>query len=245
MPDSLAAIHEAAEALCDPHQHSEPRWEWDHNRHRKPLNPHKVTLPGLIQQLREMAEPGSGEEGTAAKSIAESRPPVTLDAVSLLAAIEFGAARRCIELGLTNRGTAESNIRAVAAEAARVDSDRQRVLASELRSWHNQAEVVTRWRNGAVELVAPCPAADEHGHVCNARGTLLANPETHAAWCVACGHQWAPEDADSLFAHVRTYAGRSKAAAEEVRAEVRARKAAAREAEERAREERNGGRDAA
>lgn len=236
--DPLVDIRDAAEALTDPYSHVEPRWEWDANRHRKPLPSHRVTLPGLIQQLRDMTEPGSGEEGAAAKSIPESKPPVSLDAVSLLAVIQFGAARRCLELGVTIRDTAEGNIRAIVGAAGRVDSDRQRVLASELRSWRNQAEVVCRWRNGALELVCPCPTQLDG---CGARGTLLANPETEAVWCIACGREWAPEDSKPVFDHYRAHVEASRAKAAAARGEVRARKAAAAAAERQARDQRSNG----
>ncbi|WP_346179638.1 hypothetical protein, partial [Streptomyces cuspidosporus] len=58
MSDTLQDIAEAAHALTDARQHLEPRWEWDANRNRKPLPPHRTTVPGLIQQLRDHAEPG-------------------------------------------------------------------------------------------------------------------------------------------------------------------------------------------
>lgn len=233
--DPLVDIRDNADALCNPYLHVEPRWTWDHNRHRKPDDPHKVTLPGLIQQLRDMTEPGTAEEGAAAKAIPESKPPVSLDAVSLLAVIEFGAARRCLEHGLTVRDTAEGNIRALVGKAGSIDSDRQRVLASELRSWKNQAEVVCRWRNGALELVCPCPAQLDG---CGSRGTLLANPETEAVWCIACSHEWAPEDSKPVFDHYRAHVEASRARAAQAREQVRARKVAVREAEEQAREAR-------
>jgi hypothetical protein len=218
--DPLTAIAEAAEALTDVRQHREPRWMWDAARHRKPLEDHVTILPGLIQQLRDMVEPGTAEAGAPAKSVPDSRPPVTLDAVSLLASIEFGVARRCLELGITGRDNVEATIRLLVGRAPQLGSDTQRVLAAELRSWRSQAEVICRWRTGAVELVAPCPA-DLDGVVCGARGSLLANPDTQAAWCISCGTEWEPEQVESLFAHVRAYTEASRAAAEEARTLVR------------------------
>lgn len=248
--DPLVDIRDAAEALTDPYSHVEPRWEWDANRHRKPLPSHRVTLPGLIQQLRDMTEPGSGEEGAAAKSIPEPKPPVSLDAVSLLAVIHVGVGRRIIEYRILFRdqpralvrldgiGSVEDNIRDLVGVAQFLDYDNQRILASELRSWRNQAEVVCRWRNGALELVCPCPTQLDG---CGARGTLLANPETEAVWCIACGREWAPEDSKPVFDHYRAHVEASRAKAAAVRGEVRARKAATRAAEAQARDQRSNG----
>jgi hypothetical protein len=227
----LDQIAEAAEALTDPRTNREPRWTWDANRHRKPLADHVTTLPGLIQQLRDLTEPGATTDTTGARTIPDSRPPVALDAVSLLASIEFGVAKRCLDLGLAKRDSVESTIRLLVGHASSVDSETQRDLAAELRSWRSQAEVICRWRTGAVELVAPCPARIG-GATCGARGSLLANPETHAAWCTACGTSWEPDESEELFRHVKAYRQKSRAAAEEARARVRAEKEQARVAYE-------------
>lgn len=186
MSDTLTDIAEAAQALTDPRSHAEPRWEWDANRNRKPIKPHITTVPGLIQQLRDQAEPGvDGEAGGAggAKSV-----PVAIDAVSLLASISFGAAMRAKQWGvnLDERTTPEEHIRGLVGLASRRNSDEQIELRRELRSWAWQAEIITGWRTPPRELVAPCPQ-------CGSRGTLLAyaaedNPR---ARCVGCGAAWA------------------------------------------------------
>lgn len=186
MSDTLQDIADAAQALTDPRSNAEPRFEWDANRNRKPLKPHVTTVPGLIQQLREQAEPGvDGDAGGAGgpKSV-----PVAIDAVSLLASIGLGAAMRAKQWGvnLDERLTAEDHIRGLVGLASRRTSDEQIELRRELRSWQWQAEIITGWRTPPRELVAPCPQ-------CGARGTLLAyaaedNPR---ARCVGCGANWA------------------------------------------------------
>lgn len=186
MADTLQDIADAAQALTDPRQHAEPRWEWDTNRNRKPLPPHRTTIPGLIQQLRDQAEPGvDGDAGGAGgpKSV-----PVAIDAVSLLASISLGAAMRAKQWGvnLDERTTPEEHIRGLVGLAGRRTSDEQHELRRELRSWQWQSEIITGWRTPPRELVAPCPQ-------CGARGTLLAyaaedNPR---ARCVGCGAAWA------------------------------------------------------
>lgn len=210
MSDTLTDIAEAAQALTDPRQHAEPRWEWDANRNRKPLPPHRTTVPGLIQQLRDDAEPGvDGDAGSggSAKSV-----PVAIDAVSLLASISFGAAMRAKQWGvnLDERTTPEEHIRGLVGMAKARNSDEQIELRRELRSWQWQAEIITGWRTPPRELVAPCPQ-------CTARGTLLAyaiedNPR---ARCVGCGAAWAeiPRDDEGsiriLAAHVTAYQRRA------------------------------------
>lgn len=236
--DPLADIRDAADTLTDPRQHREPRWEWDHNRHRKPLPDHVVTLPGLIQQLRDLIEPGAADEGAGARALPESRPPGNLDAVSLLAAIEFGAAKRCLDLQVTRRATPESNIRAIVGAAGRLDYDTARVVAAELRAWQRQAEILAKWRNGAMELICPCPE-------CAARGSLLVNPETEAAWCTSCAQEWPAEDSPRLFEHYRQHVAKTREAAARVKADLAERRTAAREAEQAARDRRSNGRTAA
>lgn len=234
----LTDIADAADALTDPYQLRSPRHYWDEQRHKKPLDDHVVTMPGLIQQLREMTEPGSGEEGPGVRAIPDSRPPLAIDAVSLLAAIEYGAAKRCLDLRVAVRDSAESNIRALVGHARQMDHDPLRVVLAELRSWRTQAEVICRWRTGAVELIAPCPALLDDGRVCGARGSLLANPDTHAARCVTCGTEWAPDQFELLAGHVRRHRDATRAEAERVKGEIRARKAAAAEALDAARQAR-------
>lgn len=208
--NTLQDIADAAEALCDPRQNSEARYEWDANRHKKPIDPHRTIVPGLIQQLRDSAEPGvDGEAGGAG---GPESVPVAIDAVSLLAAISYGTKARAIRWGidLSQRRTVEDHIRGLVGAAARRPHDDQRVLRSELTSWMWQAEIVTGWRTPPRELLAPCPQ-------CEARGTLLAyaseaNPQ---ARCVGCGARWAQEPVRNeghiglLAEHVIDYRRRS------------------------------------
>lgn len=237
----LADIADAADALTDPRRHIEPIYDADQHRNKRMRRVYATTVPGLIQQLREAAEPGTTGDTTGVRSIPDSRPPLALNAVSLLAAIEYGAARRCLAMGAAPRDTVESTIRMFVGESGQWDSDTQRSLAGELRSWRVQAEVITQWRADPVELLAPCPAEVEPGWICNARGTLLADPDTGTARCVACGAKWSPDDAAAkggLFDQVKTYRDTSRSAAEKVRGEVREAKWAARDAEAAARRQR-------
>lgn len=247
MPDLLQDIADSASALTDPRHNAEPRHEWDRHRNRKPLPPHITTVPGLIQQLRDLAEDGTPTgDGTGVRSIPESRPPGAFDAVSLLAAVAFGAAWRLTGpvdeggLGMAGRPDVESNIRAIVGAAASTDSDIQRDIRHELRSWQRQAEVILGWQSPPIELVAPCPVVDVDGHgtPCGARGTLLADREGTGARCVKCGSWWDDGNIGVLLAYVNEYTGRSRRAAEDVRLRVRAAKVEERRLAEEARKAR-------
>lgn len=247
MSDIPNDIAEHVEALCAGRQHAEPRWEWDRNRHRKPLDPYRTIVPGLIQQLRELAEEGAtNTNDSGVHSVPESSPPGAFDAVALIAAITFGAAwrvgwlREARTVDISVRDTPEANLSAIVGALPRVDSDTQRDIRAEVRSWRRQAEVLTGWTQPPIELVAPCPVVDIDGHgtPCNARGTLLAQRDGSGARCVACGAQWDEANIGLLLAHVQRYTEASKAAAEKARLKVRAEKEAARERERVAREAR-------
>lgn len=245
MPDLLAEIAEAADALTDPRHHAEPRWGWTATGNRKALKPHETTVPGLIQQLRALAEPGA-DGGQGGRGGPES-VPVAIDAVSLLGSITTGSAMRvaaAVKGGyrIEARTGPEDCIRGLVGVAPRLPFSRTRVdpylcpgcvgrtdrefwqpchhcqpttqgeLASELRSWRWQAEIIAGWRTPPRELPAPCPA-------CDAKGTLLAyaDPDNPQAKCVGCGQQWSQEPRASegaigvLAEHVISYGRRTEA----------------------------------
>lgn len=185
MADTLTDIFESADALTDAKNHVEPRYVEDEHGTPRPAEPHKTRVPGLIEQLRQAAEPGAdGQSG--GKGGPES-VPVAIDAVSLLGSITVGAHRRALNWGLDlrERRSVESQIRGLVGLAGRRTSDEQDELCRELRSWHWQAEIITGWREAPKELLAPCPT-------CDARGTLLAypDPRNSSARCVGCGMRW-------------------------------------------------------
>lgn len=197
MSDTFTDLAEAAEALTDARSHAEPLYRDDEHGNPRPGKPHKTIVPGLIQQLRDQAEPGADGE-TGGRGGPES-VPVAIDAVSLLAAISFGAARRAGQWGveLGQRRTPEDYIRGLVGVANRRNSDEQFELCRELQSWRRQAEIITGWQNPPKELLAPCPA-------CDARGTLLAQPKDQGlstAWCTGCGQWWA-EDPGEKEGHI-------------------------------------------
>lgn len=246
MSDILLDIADAADALTNPYSRSEPRWEWDANRNKKPLPPHRTTIPGLVQQLRELAEEGTaGDSEGGTRSVPGSRPPGAFDAISLVTAITFGAAWRLTNpideggLGLNGRGSAEADIRAIVGAAPQAPSDVQRDIRAELQSWRRQAEVLTGWEQPPVSLTAPCPVVDVDGAgtACGARG-LLAKRDGTGARCTACGATWSEANVGLLFDHVRAYLKTSQASADAARLRVREAKEVQRQRVEDARDAR-------
>lgn len=213
MSDTLTDIAEAGDALTNPRHHAEPRWEWDANRNRKALPPHRTTVPGLIQQLRDATEPGESSEASGGGTA--GLLPGDINAVSLLASIEHGARWRCMAWGVAGRTTAEDHVRGLVGAAGRRTSDEQLALRAELLSWQRQAEVITGWRTPSRPLNAPCPA-------CDANGSLLArvDAEDPSAVCTACAERWDSETIGILARHVTDY--QEKAAATRAAARQRA-----------------------
>jgi hypothetical protein len=242
--DPIQEIKDAVDALTNPRQHTEPRHEWTEQRNKRPLEPWRTIVPGLIQQLRDLAEPGVDGD-TGGRGGAESCP-VAIDAVSLLAAIGHGTAKRITDSAkrgyrVERQPTTEDDLRALIGLADYLPSGRnrtdpyqcegcatvahwnpchtcqpttQRELAAELRAWQHQAEVIAQWRTPAQPLPAPCPE-------CDARGALLARADGAAAagWCTACSTRWESEAEVAILArHVADYVRRSGEASREARA---------------------------
>ncbi len=156
MSDVIQAIADEVEHLADPRQHSEPRWYWDVQRHRKPLEPHRTTVPGLVEQLRQLAQPGASVE--AGSNGYNESAPAAVDAVSLLGSIEFGSYRRltdAIERGarVERRRGAEACLRALVGIAGQFPYRRDRVNPYRCQL------CVAAGRRGD-EIYAPCRACE-------------------------------------------------------------------------------------
>ncbi len=223
MRDTLQDIYDAAEALCDGREHSEPRYLEDGHGALKPTKPHKTIVPGLIEQLRQAAEPGADGE-TGGRGGPES-VPVAIDAVSLLASIAFGAAKRVgdarrVGIRVDRRDTPEGDIRALVGVAARLPATRTRVepyrcptCADGIEHWapchHCQpttqgelAGELTAWQRQAEVITGWRTAAKAllaPCPMCEARGTLLASPDPAdlKAWCIGCEHFWCEDPGEN------------------------------------------------
>lgn len=225
--DTLSELRDVCDALCDPRQFREPRWTWDANRNKKPLPDHVVVLPGLLVQLHEVVYPGSAPESNGgSRPVPSSRPPLRTDAMSALFAIHCAVARWHMSYCLTTRDTLESSVRQLLGRVSTEDSDTQAALLTEMRSWQRQAEIICGWREPDPQLQVPCPVEG-----CGERRLRVAMTDLKAR-CEACGARWAEQEDEwtgsisILAGHIAAFQKTSKAGADRVRAEERAKKAA-------------------
>jgi hypothetical protein len=218
--DRHLTLADLADELCDPHQHVERIPEWDHNRNRK-IRTHRVTMPGLLQQMADLMMPSSSPDG-GTSGVPSSRPPATWRALADHTVITLAAAKWCWDLRLDQRDTVEGNIRQlVGASGALPTEDRDRLLA-DVRRWHRMAQYVTGWKTPPAPVRAPCPALtvrDRVEQMCKAR-TLRLNYTAGEAYCGTCGATWDSTTIGLLAETVRAYnaAGRAAVDAARIRA---------------------------
>lgn len=200
MTDSIADLLAAADELTDSRDHVEPitaSW-WDKNRNRKTRTVrYRTRVPSLLDQLAAAVHPGEVyvEQDSSRPGFA-SRPPARLDAIDRLLAIEAGAARWVVSIGLTLRDTTAGNIRALVGVSGTLDSDTLAALLTEVYLWRNWAATVTGWQTLPWRPRVPCP-------VCEALGSLRIRLDRKTACCMDCGEAWG-EDAIGLLAeHIR------------------------------------------
>ena len=190
MASSLQDIADVADELTDPHPHLEKIYTTTTSRHRRLTHLHKTVQPGLLTQVRDAVLPAATQDADGHRGIPRSRPPLQLEALSLLVVIEIGAARWCWSVHLDQRDTAESNIRALVGAAATLDSDTQAALLDELRRWRTWCAVMTGWQSPLYQPHAPCPHCDQ-------RGTLRVNLARQSAFCTT--KTWSPERGEHLW----------------------------------------------
>lgn len=146
-------------------------------------------VPSLLEQLEEAQESNSGRGGSFA---ARSKPPVWIDAVSLLAEVD-----RVVLPHARTRPTRVARVRAWAgamhALTDRVDLEDVTAIAE---SWVRRTRALLDPRP-AIEIAGPCPTCGESWiDMVNEEGepvwrrTLRASTNPPAAWCEACTDRW-------------------------------------------------------
>jgi hypothetical protein len=232
--DVLAELRDTCDALTEPHEHREPIFGWDKNRHKIKLGDHKIVRPGLFAQVHELIYPGTPPDtgDFAVRSVPGSRPPLRTDAASAYLQVHLVVTRWCVSLSLDLRDTIESSIRALLGRIGTEDRDTQVALLSELRSWRYQCELITGLRDPDPHLQVPCPhCGDRSLRVSMADRTARCTHEEVVdgeKW--RCGAWWDEESIGVLARHITTFTANAKADADRVRAEERARKDAERRA---------------
>lgn len=183
----LDDIRDVADALTEPHIHSEPIRTWV-NRNLK-IRHHRTVQPGLLAQLYQaIVFVTSGFDGPAG-SPPGSRPPLAVEALSRHDTISMAVLRWCTSLSLATRASAESNIRALVGAAASLDHDTARALLDEMRQWLRWCAVMTGWETIYRPAGVACPVVD-----CGQVNTLRINLTAKTAMCRACSATWSDDD---------------------------------------------------
>lgn len=188
----LDHIRDAADALTEPHMHSEPITFWDTNRNRK-IRHHRTIQPGLLAQLYQSVIPASSSPDGPAGGVPGSRPPLAVEALSTHDEIAMAALHWCQTLNLTLRVSVESNIRALVGAAGTLDDDNQRRLLTDLRRWERWSKVLTGWETIYRPAAVTCPAITD-SQPCGQRSTLRINLTAKTGMCRACGATWSEDD---------------------------------------------------
>lgn len=247
--DLLADLLEVADTLTEPYQIRHPQWEWV-NRNKKKLPDHIVVLPGLLQQLADIAYPGSGMDtgGGSVRSVPGSRPPLQTQALSAYMEITVTVTRWCWALKLDLRDTVESNLRAVLGIAPSLPRSRTRVDSytcgtcaagrgrehwSPCHHCHvvTQVELISElrtWQRRAEVITGwrkPDPQVEAPCPYCGER-QLRINLDSETARCGGCPAEWSEDTVPLgvLAQHIAQHRVESKAAAVEARRVERERK---------------------
>lgn len=188
-----------------------------YHTHREPLPTrlgwHTTWVPPLIVLLLAATDTTRGT-GILAGTTPTSRPAARIEALATLILIDREATDwlRRLDPGQAPSSTIAA-LRLLDALAAglptplhrppahqpgrRVDCCSTHRLAADVRTWWQQARIITGWDSPAYRPAASCPA-------CGRRGTLRIGLHTYAALCVDCRTTWARETIDDLARHIRT-----------------------------------------
>lgn len=193
----LDQILDLADTLTDPRVHREQYTIWV-GGHRK-IRHHPTVQHGLLRQLYNAAiiptVAGNDETGGSTHG---SRPPLEVEALSRHTQITKAAATWCTTLGLTKRGTPESNIRQLAATRSQLDHDQQKALHADLRRWAGWCRVYLGLEQVRRIAGTRCPLPD-----CAKPNTLRINLTTSHGLCTACGATWGHDTIGVLAEHIK------------------------------------------
>lgn len=179
----IETIADAVDVLTNPMEVREPYEVWDGNRNRKQLW-WKHRMPSLVDQLATAKIPGevyAEDQGGAVRRMPGSTPPAKIEAINLELALTAWAADNAWRLLRQVRETTTANLRAIV--GAKVDSDTNTQLLTELRRWVHRALVIAGWQRPPWRPDVPCPA-------CERRGTLRIRLDIETAICTECGETW-------------------------------------------------------
>lgn len=172
--------------------------QWSHTERLEGAS-HISTHPCLIQQLREaLTDQGGDPQGDTPKSIPESRMPVPEEPFAVLLAIRAAAKMYREDYGLS--GSDEDTLAKMPGVVAGLDGDEAGLVANEIASLRQRAEVALSWQLRSRTLRGACPA-------CERRNTVVVQLDDHGpveAACSSCRVVWERE-------HLGVLAGAMKA----------------------------------
>lgn len=191
----LEQLHAAVDALTMPRRTVEHvRTGWTSSRHPVTTQ-HAVVHPPLLDALAAAAMPaGGGGDEQGPRSVPGSRPPVDLDAVSLLHEIqrEVWAWRQTLVVAAAPLAAL---IQGFGARGREIDAETLTELSGAARRWVVWAEQGAHERAPLYRPDAPCL-------VCDRRHGLRVSVEEKRAWCVHCQEWWDEDSIGVLGAHV-------------------------------------------
>lgn len=197
----LERITAAVDELIEPRTHREalaPGEAPKSARTGKTIHGAVLThVPSLLDQLDHVPPGGGVERG---QRIPGSRPQAHLDALDTLIEIDHESARAILDLGGTDRGTTEANLRALIGLATGHPDDDIKDLSYTAWAWRTRAAVITGWELPARTPNNTCP-------VCDHRGTLRVRVDTSTGtgtgFCLNCRTAWDEQQIGLLAEHIR------------------------------------------
>jgi len=202
--EMLADLADAINELVEPRQHSEmleatvivaehvTRSGKTRAKRTLERRRHTITLPCLIQSLRDAAVPGAGDSGAASGGF-ESRPSAELEPLSVLREItdDTGVWSRTFSI---ERPTLERTLSALV--SAHSDDAQLRKMTRQAQRWVRRARLATGFDRAPITLGAPCP-------YCQAKNQITVTGDMEWGRCARCGTEWTP-DTIGLLAEMLT-----------------------------------------
>lgn len=154
---------------------------------------HTVTLPGLLDELRSAAIPGSGEGGAATGGF-ESRPSAELEPLSVLREIDHDAGYWSRRFAI-ERDTLADTLHALV--SAPHDDEQLATITRQASRWVHRARLATGHEPLPITLNEPCP-------YCFRRHALVIAGDLRSAKCTRCFTRWSPDTIGLLADMLRT-----------------------------------------
>lgn len=165
---------------------TEPPWHlhgWTKTR-----EPHTITHPSLIEQLRQSTS--QSKDGEFAGGSAKSKPAARLEALDVLAKIERESRTLARELDV-DRPHLYNRLSAI---GGAIGNDTHPVV----RAWWIAARCTTGWEQPPYAPDVPCPNME-----CERRASLRVRIADEIATCVKCGTTWGADSFVTLGDYIR------------------------------------------